>query len=181
MKIEDILYKITDKKWVYTPSGRASLFHIMKIYNVKNIAIPNYICSSVLEPIKKLKINFHVYDIDKDDLNPSFDSFKSIFLKNNIDSVLVPSLYGNPADLIKFENFCNENNILMIDDAAQAFGAKLGEKLVGTFGQAGFFSISPAKPLYGHLGAYLRSEKEISINYKNDFIYHYLKKIYTFL
>lgn len=179
IEIEDILKKFIGDNWIYAPSGRACFYHILKAYNVKNVAIPNYICSSVLEPIKKLKINFYVYDIDKEDLNPSFNSFKEIYIKNNkIDCVLVPSLYGNPADLINFEKFCKANNIVMIDDAAQAFGAKLENKFVGTFGETGFFSISPAKPLYGHLGGFLRIKKNLKINYKNEFFYHCLKKIY---
>ena len=46
-------------------SGRNALFYILKTNNPSKIYIPYYICHSVLEPIKKLNIDFCFYHINK--------------------------------------------------------------------------------------------------------------------
>lgn len=169
------LNEITNVQWNYVSSGRASIYHIIKCNNIKTIYIPVYICNSVLEPLKKLKVKIYFYDLDLKDLNPSFKSFKELYKKNPSDAVLVASMYGNPADLLKFEEYCLENNIYMIDDAAQSFGAKLNGRYVGMFGNAGFFSFSPGKPLAGHLGSFFRMDKDCKIKQKSNYLYHYFK------
>lgn len=173
-----LLNKHISKNWMYAKNGRASLYHILKAYNVKSIFIPVYICETVLEPIKRLGLKVHYYDLDIDDLNPSFESFKKLYEKNKLDAVLVASMYGNPANMVVFENFCKKNDILLIDDAAQSFGAKLNDKYIGTFGNAGFFSFSPGKPLSGHLGSFFWINKKYEYQKNKNTFYHYFKWIY---
>jgi dTDP-4-amino-4,6-dideoxygalactose transaminase len=162
------------KNWQYATNGRASIYHILKAYDIKSIMLPTYICHTVLEPIKKLNIKVKFYDLDVEDLNPSIESLKKLYSKD-VDAVLVASMYGNPANLDAFEKFCNEKNILLIDDAAQSFGAILNGRYIGTFGNAGFFSMSPGKPLAGHLGSFFWVNTEYKFNYKNNIFYHYFK------
>jgi len=70
-------------------------------------------------------------------------------------AVLVVHLYGNPANLERILEICYKYNIYLIEDAAQAHGAKFGEKKVGSIGIAGTFSFYPGKNLgaYGDGGA----------------------------
>lgn len=63
-------------------------------------------------------------DIDIEDLNISYESLIEKYNYSKASCVIVPSLYGNPANLSKIEKFCNEHNIYMIDYSAQSFGAK---------------------------------------------------------
>lgn len=171
------LIKKTNKNYLYAASGRISLYHIIRNFSIKSIAIPTYLCNTVLEPLKRLNIKIYFYDIDVEDLNPSFESFKELIKESEIDSVLVPSMYGNAANLKEFEIFSKKNKILLIDDAAQSFGASLDEKMVGTFGDAGFFSFSPGKPTAGHLGAFywIATEKSVKIIRTKHCIFHMIK------
>jgi 8-amino-3,8-dideoxy-alpha-D-manno-octulosonate transaminase len=54
-------------------------------------------------------------------------------------------LQGDAADSISLATFCDKYGIKMIEDAAQAFGTKLGERFVGSFGNVGCFSLQSNK------------------------------------
>ena len=171
----EYLDKLTNKIWQYSVNGRSSIYHILKDLQYKKILIPVYICSTVLEPLKKLNIKPIFYDLDLEDLNPSLESIKKLSKKYNVKAVLVASMYGNPANLVEIEKYCEENDIFMIDDAAQSFGAKLDGRFVGTFGDAGFFSFSPGKPTAGHMGSFFWSAKKVNIKRTKHCLLHYLK------
>lgn len=158
----------------YAAAGRYAFFHILKAYNICRIYIPNLLCVSVLQPMRELGVEFITYDIDPLDLNPSFESFAKQFVNEKADAVIVPSFYGNPADLTRFEEYAKQHGIVLIDDAAQSFGATLETRAVGSFGQAGFFSFSPGKATAGHLGAFFWMDNEkytIAYTHIHDFIH----------
>jgi len=59
-------------------------------------------------------------------------------------------LYGQPADMEPILAIAKKHNLLVIEDAAQAHGAKYAGKRAGAWGHAGAFSFYPGK----NLGAY---------------------------
>lgn len=62
-------------------------------------------------------------------------------------AVVVTHLFGNVAELDKIVNLCNRYNIALLEDCAQASGARYLGKHVGTFGSIGIFSFYPSKNL----------------------------------
>lgn len=176
-KALDINYldALTNKKWQYASNGRSSIYHILKDLNIDKILIPIYICETVLEPLKKLNIKPIFYDLDIEDLNPSLESIKKLSNRYDVKAVLVASMYGNPANLVDIERYCKESGIFMIDDSAQSFGAKLDNRYVGIFGDAGFFSFSPGKPTAGHMGSFFWSKNSIEIERSNHCLIHYFR------
>ena len=60
-------------------------------------------------------------------------------------------LYGQPADLDRIVPLCRQHGVALIEDCAQAHGARLHGQRVGTFGDAATFSFYPTKNL-GALG-----------------------------
>ncbi len=76
-------------------------------------------------------------------------------VKENINSktkaILTVNLYGLMSDVEALQFICKERNLLLIEDNAQATGARLGKQSAGTFGDAAGFSFYPTKNL-GCLG-----------------------------
>jgi dTDP-4-amino-4,6-dideoxygalactose transaminase len=72
-----------------------------------------------------------------------------------IRAVVVVHLYGQTADLARIVPLCREHGVAVIEDCAQAHGARLYGKRVGTFGDAATFSFYPTKNLgaFGDGGA----------------------------
>lgn len=66
-------------------------------------------------------------------------------LKHDIDIVLPVHLYGNPCDIEQIVELAAGFGAKVVEDAAQAHGARIGRKHVGTFGDAGIFSFYPTK------------------------------------
>lgn len=56
-------------------------------------------------------------------------------------------LYGQPFDVDAIRNICNKHNLLLLEDAAQAQGARYKGKPVGGFGEMACFSFYPGKNL----------------------------------
>jgi dTDP-4-amino-4,6-dideoxygalactose transaminase len=70
-------------------------------------------------------------------------------------AVIPVDLFGQPADYRRLEPFVERENLLMLCDMAQAFGASFGGRVMGSIGDAATTSFYPTKPLgcYGDGGA----------------------------
>ena len=68
--------------------------------------------------------------------------------------VIPVDLFGLPADYDAIDKIAKENNMFVIEDAAQSFGAKYQDKMACAFGNIACTSFFPAKPLgcYGDGG-----------------------------
>jgi perosamine synthetase len=55
-------------------------------------------------------------------------------------AVMVVHLYGLPCEMKEIVQICKENNLLLIEDAAEAFGSKYDDRHAGTFGNIATFS-----------------------------------------
>ncbi len=78
-------------------------------------------------------------------------------------AILPVHLYGAPCDVATLRKIADRHNIYLVEDAAQAHGATIGEKKVGTFGDISVFSFYPGKNLgaYGDAGALATNSKKI--------------------
>ena len=115
-------------------------------------------------------------DISREDLNISFEDIKQRVKREDI--LIAPSLYGNPADICNIESWCRENDVYLIDDAAQAFGSSLNGKNIGSFGDAGLFSFSAGKPTIGGMGSFFWSENEFQITHRTR--HHFYHRLVNF-
>ncbi len=65
----------------------------------------------------------------------------------NLKAVMPVHLYGQCADMDRFERFGRDHNLKIVEDAAQAFGANWRGRRAGTLGHAAGFSFYPTKNL----------------------------------
>lgn len=70
-------------------------------------------------------------------------------------AVIAIDLFGRPADYNAIRPICDEHNLLLLEDGAQGFGGKIGDKVACSFGDISTTSFFPAKPVgcYGDGGA----------------------------
>lgn len=118
---------------VYTySSGRAALYQILNYLKqekgVRRVLLPDYLCSSILIPVKALGLEFAFYTID-DSLELEQENLSKIYENNTV--VLLINYYGlkNLDKQIKTIRAIDENAIIIEDDvqAYYEFLKPLGE------------------------------------------------------
>lgn len=77
-----------------------------------------------------LKIKF--CDINLNDYSLNLESIKKVYSKKT-KCILITHFGGVPADIKKINSFCKKKKIVLIEDAATAFGAKIDKKYIGSF------------------------------------------------
>ena len=77
-------------------------------------------------------------------------------------AIVAVDLFGQPADYSHICKIAEKYNLLLLEDGAQSFGGKAGEKKACSFGDISTTSFFPAKPLgcYGDGGAIFTNNKE---------------------
>ena len=95
------------------------------------------------------------YNINVDLLEPA--------VNEKTRAILPVHLTGNPADMLEIMEIAHNAGIYVLEDAAQAVGASIDGKAVGSFGDAGCFSLHPLKNLNvcGDGGVLVTSSPEI--------------------
>ena len=79
-------------------------------------------------------------------------------------AILVVHLAGNPANMVEIRRVADKYNLIIIEDCAQSFGAKLGDKYTGAYGNASAVSFHPLKNIggLGDGGAVFTSDAKLS-------------------
>lgn len=110
------------------------------------VVIPTFCCTAVLSPILAVGARPVLADVGEE-LNLTVNTVAAV-LTEKTKAIIVPHLFGNPADIDAIIDFVG-NKVRVIDDAAQALGATIGGRPVGSFGDAGIVSFGGEKVCAG--------------------------------
>ena len=107
-------------------------------------------------------------DIDEDTFNIDVKSLEKAIEKTIKEGKLTPrviitvDLFGLPADYYAVKKIADKYKLLILEDGAQGFGGKIGERMACSLGDISTTSFFPAKPLgcYGDGGAVFTNNDE---------------------
>ena len=102
------------------------------------VIIPTFCCSAVVPPILAIGATPVLADVGEE-LNLTVDTVGAVITQKT-KAIIVPHLFGNPADIGAIIELARQKSIRVIDDAAQALGATIDGRPVGSFGDAACFS-----------------------------------------
>ena len=102
-------------------------------------------------------------DADVETCNLDLDKIESAITPKT-RAIMPVHLYGNPVDMERLNELARCHDLIVIEDAAQAHGAKFKDKKVGSFGHAAGFSFYPGKNLgaFGDGGAITTDDASIA-------------------
>ncbi|MCM1261962.1 MAG: DegT/DnrJ/EryC1/StrS family aminotransferase [Butyrivibrio sp.] len=132
------------------------------------VFVPDFTFFSTAEVVPWVNAVPIFVDVDEDTFNLSAESLE-IAVKNVLQegklmpkAVIAVDLFGQPADFPAIRKITDKYHLLLLEDAAQGFGGKIGEKRACSFGDIATTSFFPAKPLgcYGDGGAVFTNNDE---------------------
>lgn len=102
-------------------------------------------------------------DADADTYNIAIDKIEEKITPKT-KAIIVVHLYGRVVDTTGIQKIAHKHSLKLIEDAAQAHGAKLGTKRAGNLGDAAAFSFYPGKNLgaLGDGGAITTNDAELA-------------------
>jgi dTDP-4-amino-4,6-dideoxygalactose transaminase len=102
-------------------------------------------------------------DIDEDTYNMDPDKIEAAITERT-KAIMPVHLYGQPAEMDRIMDIAAARGLMVIEDAAQAHGAKYRGARTGSFGKCGCFSFYPGKNLgaYGEGGAIVTDDGELA-------------------
>lgn len=118
-----------------------------------DVVLPAFLCRSALDAVTGTGATPVFADVGPD-LNVTPATILAA-LTVRTKCVIVAHLFGAAAPIGEIEELLAKRGIALMDDAAQALGARCAGRLVGTFGACGIVSCGPGKPLAGAAGGLL--------------------------
>lgn len=126
------------------------------------VVMPTFCCTAVVPPILAVGAAPVLADVGAE-LNMTAQTVDAALTKKT-KAIIVPHLFGNPAEIDAIVDFARGKNIRVIDDAAQALGATIDGRAVGGFGNAGVLSFGSEKVCSGLGGGVVVYRHKESLN-----------------
>jgi dTDP-4-amino-4,6-dideoxygalactose transaminase len=131
-------------------SGSLALEIVLRACGVRpgdEVVIPTFCCTSVVLPVLAVGALPVLADIGEE-LNVTAGTVEQA-LTDKTRAIIVPHLFGNPAGIDAIIDLACGRGIRVIDDAAQALGATIDGRPVGSYGDAGILSFGAEKVCFG--------------------------------
>ncbi|HZN66769.1 MAG TPA: DegT/DnrJ/EryC1/StrS family aminotransferase [Tepidisphaeraceae bacterium] len=85
-------------------------------------------------------------DIDPKTLNMDVDKVAAAITPRT-KAIVAVEVFGHPGGMIELEQLAQRHELVLIEDACEGFGGKVGERRIGSFGRAGVFAFYPNKQI----------------------------------
>ncbi len=135
----------------FTAASRTSLYLLLKSLNLppnSQVALQAFSCVVVPNAVLQAGLKPLILDVNSTNYNLDHRTFAAVF-NPNVKVLIIQHTFGLAADWTEIVNFCNQNNVIIIEDCAHALGTyvNINNKMVevGNIGQACFFSFGRDK------------------------------------
>lgn len=138
-------------------AGRMALYAILKAMNLREgdeVILPGYTCVVISNAIRYAGLKPVYVDVSVRDFNivPELVE-KAITAKTR--AILAQHTFGIACDMEALLDISERFGVALIEDGAQAIGARWDGQLVGRYGYAGFFSTQGTKMFSTERGGYV--------------------------
>ena len=156
---------IINRKYVLPVSNCTAAIHLSLIaLGIKpgdEIIVPDITWIASVSPIIYVGAIPIFVDINADDWCISIDSLKNSITKKT-KAIIIVDLFGNMPDMDELSKIASDNNLFLIEDAAESLGSKFKDKPAGSFGDVSVFSFNATKlAMAGQGGVLATNDEEI--------------------
>lgn len=135
-------------------SGRGALWALLQAAGVQpgdEVLLQAFTCVAVVEPVLWMDASPVFVDVDPDYATMSPDALRSKITSRS-KVLIVQHTFGAPADLDQLLSIARQHGLIVIEDCAHALGARYRNELVGSFGDAAFYSLGRDKVISSVFG-----------------------------
>ena len=164
-KFEVAIAKYADVKFcVVFNSGTSALHAALWAYGIKEndeVIVPSFTFIATANAVLFVGAKPVFSDIEEDSLclDPQDVERK---ISPQTKAIIVMHYGGSLCKIEELKKIASRHNLILIEDAAESFGAKLGSRMAGTFGGSGMFSFCQNKIITtGEGGCIVTAEKKI--------------------
>lgn len=170
---EELAGYVGAKHCISCANGTDALSLAMMAWGIKEgdaVFVPDFTFFSTGEIVSFAGATPVFVDVDLDTYNISIDSLEMKIKDTIKEGKLIPKavipvdLFGLPADYDSLRKIADQYNLLVLEDGAQGFGGKIGNRRACSFGDISTTSFFPAKPLgcYGDGGAVFTDDDDMA-------------------
>lgn len=171
-ELENKLSKFSNSKHVLCCSSGTDALLLallgLKLQPGDGVIVPSFTFASSAEVMPLLgavpifiDVEETTFNLDPTKLKDTLDTANEMGVK--VKGIMSVGLFGQPANMKPIKDFAIENDLWVLDDAAQSFGGEYDNQKVGNLCEVTATSFFPAKPLgcYGDGGAIFTNDEEI--------------------
>lgn len=168
-EVEKIICEKTQSKYaVALASGTSALHLAVKLAGVKpgdKVFCSDVTFAATVNPIVYehgipvfIDTEYETWNMDPKALEKAFEIYPEVKV------VVVAHLYGTPGKIDEIKAICDKHNAIIIEDAAESFGATYKGKQTGTFGDFNCISFNGNKIITGSSGGMLLTDSLYAVN-----------------
>lgn len=164
-KFEESISRYTNSNYVLAVSNGTVALHLalvsLGIGAGDEVIVPNITFGATLNAVILSGASPVIVDVDSKNWSISIELIKKNITKNT-KAILPVHIYGVPCNMSRIVEIAKQKKLLIIEDCAEALGASINSKHVGTFGDIGTLSFFGNKVITcGEGGALLFKDKKI--------------------
>ena len=149
-EFENQLSQYVGRKYCVTfNSGTSALHGTLLALDVKKndeIIVPSFTFISTVNSTLMVNATPKFVDIENDTFGIDPTLLESSITKKS--KIILPIHYGGlPCKINEIKKICKKNNLFLVEDAAEALGSKIKNKMIGSFGDVSMFSFAGNKIL----------------------------------
>jgi perosamine synthetase len=157
--------ELINRRYVLPVSNCTAAIHLsllaLDIKPGDEIIVPDITWIASVAPIIYVGAIPVFVDINKDDWCISIDSINNSITKKT-KAIIVVDLYGNMPNMDDLLTLAKENNLYLIEDAAESLGSKYKGRPAGSFGEISVFSFNATKlAMAGQGGVFATNDEEL--------------------
>ena len=149
-EFEQVFADFCDTKFAISTNNGTSALHLALLATGvgpgDEVIVPSLTFISTANAVKYTGATPIFVDCDISTWNIKFAAIEEAITKKT-KAIIPVHLYGHPADMDPIVEIARENNIFIIEDAAEAHGALYKSRKAGSIGDLGIFSFYGNKPI----------------------------------
>ena len=172
-EFENILKNFSSSKHVLTcANGTDALTLVLMAWGIgpgDAVFVPSFSYVSTAETVAQVGATPFFVDVDLNSFNMKPESLKQALIDIKLidlepKAIIPVDLFGQPSEIDSLTKIAKKENLKILIDGAQSFGAVSKGRKVGSMGDATTTSFFPAKPLgcYGDGGAIFTDNDELA-------------------